>query len=167
MCAAAAPVFKSLQLTFSNLQAKELVISQQAEEIYHLICKLCAIGIKQVNTDRSREKLQQNQYFMDDTDEWWLKIEDIVHHIEDQGTWALDAYTALSVREQVSLVADIGDFLLNLVKGLQEVRAERDSKNKASMVESPPVFPAQLCQLRPRDFNSSVLRPRQAQRIKY
>ena len=34
---------------------------------------------------------------MNDTDEWWLKIEDIVHHIEDQGTWSIDAYTALSV----------------------------------------------------------------------
>jgi hypothetical protein len=167
MCAAAAPLFKSLQLTFSNLQAKELVISQQAEEIDHLICKLCAIGIKHVNTDRSHEKLQQNQYFMDDTDEWWLKIEDIVHHIEDQGTWAHDAYSALSVQEKVHLVEDIGDFLLNLVKGLQEVRAERDSKNKASMVESPPVFPAQLCQLRPRVFNSTVLGPRQAQLKKF
>ena len=71
---------------------------------------------------------------MDDTDEWWLKIEDIVHYIEDQGTWALAAYTALSVREQVGLVEDIRDFLLNLAKGLQEVRAERDLKNNASMV---------------------------------
>ena len=143
------------------------MISHLAEEIDHLACKLCAIGIKHFNTDCSHDKLQQNQYFMDDTDEWWLKIEDIVHHIEDQGTWALDAYTALSVREQVGLVEDIGDFLLNLVKGLQEVRAERDSKNNASMVESPPVFPAQLCQVRPRDFNSTVLRPRRAQLAKF
>ena len=104
---------------------------------------------------------------MDDTDEWWLKIEDIVHYIEDQGTWALAAYTALSVREQVGLVEDIRDFLLNLAKGLQEVRAERDSKNNASMVESPSVFPAHLCQLRPRDFNYTVLRPRRAQLAKF
>jgi hypothetical protein len=57
MCAAVPPLFKSLQLTFSNLQAKELVISPQAEEIDHLVCKPCAIGIKHVNTDLPHEKL--------------------------------------------------------------------------------------------------------------
>ena len=59
------------------------------------------------------------------------------------------------------------DFVLNLVNGLQEVRAERDPKNKASMEDAPPVYPAQRCQLRPRDFNSSVLGPRRARLAKF
>ena len=49
--------------------------------------------------------------------------------------------------------AEIGD----LVKGLQEVRAESDSNNRASMEDAPPLYPAQFCKLRPRDFNSTVL----------
>jgi hypothetical protein len=124
MCAVVAPFFVSLQETFAKLQAKDLVISQQAIEINLLVCKLCIeIGIKHVSDDQSYEILQLDQYIMDDTDEWWINIEDIVHHIEDQGTWAREAFTALSVAEQEALGSDIGDFVLNLVNGLQEVRA--------------------------------------------
>ena len=43
------------------------------------------------------------------------------------------------------------------LKGLQEVRAESDSNNRASMEDAPPLYPAQFCKLRPRDFNSTVL----------
>ena len=90
-----------------------------------------------VSDDQSYEILQLDQYIMDDTDEWWINIEDIVQHIEDQGTWAREAFTALSVAEQEALGSDIGDFVLNLVNGLQEVRAERDPKKMRHLFTLP------------------------------
>ena len=166
MCAGVAPLFEALQFTFASLQAKELVISQQAAEIDLLVGQLCiGIGICHASSDVSFEQLQQNQYIK--VGEWWVTINAVKIQIEDQGLWARDLFAALSNTDQESLVSDIAVFWLEMVNGLQDVRAERDARNESSMQDAPPVYPAQLCRIRASVFNATVLDPRRAQLGKF
>ena len=110
--------------------------------------------------------------FLDDdafikVSEWWIAFDSIKGHIHDQGSWARDAFAALSAEDQDATLRDIAVFSVNLVDGLNQVRAERDSNNDAREEDSPPVFPLELAALRPRDFISCVLDPRRDHLAKF
>jgi hypothetical protein len=166
LCAAVAPLFESLQVTFAILQSKQLVLSQQAVEIEELVSRICVgIGI-------GHEVGNAEYMFLDDdafikVSEWWIAFDSIKGHIHDQGSWARDAFAALSAEDQDATLRDIAVFSVNLVDGLNQVRAERDSNNDAREEDSPPVFPLELAALRPRDFISCVLDPRRDHLAKF
>ncbi|KAI2501307.1 hypothetical protein MHU86_13170 [Fragilaria crotonensis] len=159
LCAAAAPLFESMQVTFAILQSKQLVLSQQAVEIEALTSRICVgIGIGHENDGNTDYMfLEDNAYIK--IGEWWITFDAIKGHINDQGSWARDAFAALSAEDKDATIRNSATFSIDLVDGLNQVCAERDSNNEARAEGSPPVFPIQLATIRPRDFISTVLDP--------
>jgi hypothetical protein len=52
-------------------------------------------------------------------DEWWITIASIKGHIEDQGSWAYDAFSALSAENQNAVIHNIAVFSITLVNELR------------------------------------------------
>jgi hypothetical protein len=63
--------------------------------------------------DTSYNKLDQNAYIK--VDEWWMTIASIKGHIEDQGSWARDAFNVLSTEDQDVTIHNIAIFSITLV----------------------------------------------------
>ncbi len=85
---------------------------------------------------------------------WWIAFDAIKEHINDQGSWACDACDALPAEDKDATIRNIATFSINLVDGLNQVRAEREPNNEARLEDSPPVFPIQMATICPRDFFS-------------
>jgi len=107
--------------------------------------------------DTSYNKLDENTYIK--VNEWWMMITSIKGHIEDQGSWARDAFSVLSAEDQDVAIHNIAIFSITLVNDLCQVQAERDSNNEAAMMKAPVVMPTQLVHLRPMDFIRNILDP--------
>jgi hypothetical protein len=72
--------------------------------------------------DTSHNKLDQNAYIK--VDEWWMSIASIKGHIKDHGSWACDAFSALSAKDQDEAIHNIAIFSITLVNELCQVQAE-------------------------------------------
>jgi hypothetical protein len=83
----------------------------------------------------------------------------IVNHIENQGSFSSDCYERLEEGDQQDVIKHIAMYTMALVAGLQSVKAERDSDNRASERNVPPVLLAQLVKLRHGAFLKEVLNP--------
>ncbi|CAK9879569.1 unnamed protein product [Sphagnum jensenii] len=158
LCAMVTPLFQTMQVTFAKLQCQDLVMSQQMVEIEVFISNIC-INISNChdNMDTSYNELDQNAYIK--VDEWWMMIASIKGHIEDQGSWACNAFNALSAKNQDVAIHNIAVFSITLVNEFRQVQVERDSNNETSMMEAPLIMLAQLVHLRLRDFIRNILDP--------
>ncbi|PTQ32361.1 hypothetical protein MARPO_0099s0002, partial [Marchantia polymorpha] len=125
MATAVTSMFDTVAVTFAILQSRDLVLSQH----------MC---IRHEDIDKSFLEINQTDFYK--LDAWWISMETIVGHVEDQGSWTRDMFS--------SFTDDVKAATLD---------AERDSNNNASNEDAPPVMPAQLIRLRPRDFNRGVL----------
>ncbi len=81
----------------------------------------------------------------------------IVNHIENQGSFSRDCYERLEEGDQQDLIKHIAMYAMALVDGLQCIKAERDSDNRASERDVPLVLPTQLVKLRHGAFLKEVL----------
>ncbi len=81
----------------------------------------------------------------------------IINHIENQGSFSRDCYERLEEGDQQDVIKHIAMYAMALVAGLQSVKAERDSDNRASERDVLPVLPAQLVKLRHGAFLKEVL----------
>jgi hypothetical protein len=84
----------------------------------------------------------------------WIAFDAIKGHINDQGSWARDACAALPPEDKDATIRNIATFSINLVDGLNQVRAEREFNNEARLQDSPPVFPIQMANILSTDFFS-------------
>ncbi len=66
----------------------------------------------------------------------------IVNHIENQGSFSRDCYERLEEGDQQDVIKHITMYAMALVAGLQSIKAERDSDNRALERNVPPVLPA-------------------------
>ncbi len=83
----------------------------------------------------------------------------IVNHIENQGSFSRDCYERLEEGDQQDVIKHIAIYAMALVAGLQSIKAERDSDNRALERNVPPVLPAQLVKLRHGTFLKEVFDP--------
>ncbi|BBN02960.1 hypothetical protein Mp_2g19640 [Marchantia polymorpha subsp. ruderalis] len=156
MATAVTSMFDTVAVTFAILQSRDLVLSQQQGEIDNLILRLCnSMCIRHEDIDKSFLEINQTDFYK--LDAWWISIETIVGHVEDQGSWARDMFSSFTDDVKAATLGGIAKFAIELIIGLKKVRAEHDSNNNAFNEDAPPVMPAQLFRLRPRDFNRGVL----------
>ncbi len=67
--------------------------------------------------DTSYNELDQNMYIK--VDEWWMMITSIKRHIEDQGNWVHDTFSALFAEDQDATIHNIAVFSITLVNELR------------------------------------------------
>ncbi len=96
-----------------------------------------------------------------------MRIEDILRHLRNQGSWACDMFLGLDVVDQTSILKEIAHFGLKLVQGILAIQAEHNSDNEAALHFAPPVMSFQLVEMAPCDFIDSVLDPYRSQLAKF
>uniref|UniRef100_M4BQY7 DUF4371 domain-containing protein n=1 Tax=Hyaloperonospora arabidopsidis (strain Emoy2) TaxID=559515 RepID=M4BQY7_HYAAE len=141
MTYAASPAISSVNKTVVVLQNKAILIAQQYEHIVNLIGSLVAI-FSIGSTDEPMDGYLVNGSMR-------IAYADIVAHIEHQGSWPMQLLAALSDDEKLDVVREVTTYAMNLVLGLQSVRAEYDANNLPRAQDAPPVLPAHLVKLSP------------------
>lgn len=77
-----------------------------------------------------------------------IDINQIVAHIEDQGSFARVCYELLEVDAQKMVVTQIAMYTMMLIVDLNGVKAEHDDANQSLDLDVPPVLPSVLVKLR-------------------
>jgi len=154
---AVAPTIDSINITLVQLQAKSLLIAQQETLVQNLISTIIAMFNIEVDDADDEDALDDNTYVQQDS----LRIPTvaIVNHIENQGSFSRDCYEHLEEGDQQDVIKHIAMYTMALVAGLQSVKVERDSDNRASERNVSPVLPTQLVKLRHGAFLKEVLDP--------
>jgi len=142
---AIAPAIDEINVTFTLLQNRSLLLAQQAEYIEALIAKLSDMFDLQV------EDMDEG----DDSNDAASML--IRAHIRDQGTAAQTFFDRMPDFEQEAVVVEIASYAKALLRGLKGVRAQRDESNLPLHVDVPPVMPQVLATMRPGQFIEGVL----------
>ncbi len=103
-----------------------------------------------VGTNNAFEAMQASEFIV--VDHWRVKIEDVSHHLCNQGSWAHNMFLGLDAVDQTSILKEIAQFRLKLVQGISVVQVERDSNNEVAFDLAPPVMPFQLVEMASCDF---------------
>src|SRR5437667_9162955 len=110
----------------TKLQAKNLLISQQEKELDHLAATLSAWIVIESSAD------------LDDTTHcifgrWAVSYQNVINYIFDRGMFIQDLYTnKLSIELQAQVTRIVGKFVMQVIEGITDIQAERDSANFAS-----------------------------------
>ena len=151
------PVFDSISVTLATIQTRNLVISQQHQEVTNLISGLC-INFS-IRTVADNLMVGVNLAAVVSTDDWWLEEMSVVLHIQDLGLWARELFESPPDDDKIRVVKEIGIFVLWIVSDGSKVQDERDHNNTARTIEAPPVMPAELGKIQTGAFISDVLDP--------
>jgi hypothetical protein len=122
-----------------------------------LIGTIIAMFDIEVDSADGEDALDDGTYMQQDS----LRIPTvaIVNHIKNQGSFSRDCYEHLEEGDQQDVIKHIAMYAMALVAGLQSVKVEPDSDNRASETNVPPVLLAQLVKLRHGAFLKEVLDP--------
>lgn len=86
-----------------------------------------------------------------------IDINQIVTHIEDQGSFARAFYELLKVDAQKTVVIEIAIYAMMLIISLNGIKAKRDNANQSFNLDMPPVLPGVLVKLHHGTFIQKVL----------
>ena len=85
-----------------------------------------------------------------------IKVANIKNHIRDQGSPAQAYYDGMDDGTQHAVVKEIATYAMTLLKGLKNVKAERDENNLPREDDAPPTLPHELVKIRPAHFIDNV-----------
>jgi len=153
------PVLRAVSIVYKSLEKKELILSQQKEELDNLVdCIVALVNLRSAGEDDDYEDMPFCAYrFSGLSSKWWVSLDDIKQHISDCGSWTALDFGSLSPNELRDVLVEVADYCIKLVVGISDVKAERDENNDAALSDAPPVMPAQLALIRPSVFNTAVL----------
>lgn len=110
---ALSPIFHFISVTVATIQARNLVISQQHQEVANLISSLCInFGIR---TTVDNSLVGVNLATIVSTDDWWLEKMSVALHIQDQRSWANDLFESLLDDDKIRVVKEISIFVIWIV----------------------------------------------------
>jgi hypothetical protein len=151
------PLFDRIAITFTKIQARNIVISQQRQEMSKLVADIAASLNICPATDEALEGVDPLTIITQS--DWFILKDSVVMHIQDQGSWVRDLYNALSDINKQTTLKEITIFGISIVANVSQVEAEHDSNNNARELEAPPVMPTDLVKIRPTAFIQDVLDP--------
>jgi hypothetical protein len=153
---ALAPVVDAVNTTLVLLQSRSIIISQQAEFINNLIASLTNL----FNVLLADEAHADNSISLESLQ---ISYGEVVAFIEDQGSFAMECFNRLDTVGKEEVVKQVALYVMHVLLGLNNVKAERDSNNDPLYDEAPPVMPAQLVSMRPGAFVKDVVNVFRAQ----
>jgi hypothetical protein len=153
---ALAPVVDAVNTTLVLLQSRSIIISQQAEFINNLIVSLTDL----FNVLLADEAHADNNISLVSLQ---ISYDDVVALIEDQGSFAMECFNRLDTVGKEEVVKHVTLYMMRVLLGLNNVKAERDSNNDPLYDEALPVMPTQLVSMRPRAFVKDVVNVFRAQ----
>jgi len=136
-----------------KLQARDLLMSQQVQELEHLAAIFInsfmiegPFPIIPTDIDKSINCIYGH---------WFVKYENVINFIFDQGMFIQEIFQErLSVELQSKVITMISQLILQIVDSITDIRAEHTSANLSSDDELPATLPHELVKLRGRDFTA-------------
>ena len=158
VAAAVRAVTEVVNITFVKLQSKDMLVSQQLEELSNLASLVCSLT--GVRGPYSKEQLAEfNPVQFSTCGRWAIKDMDIWEFLHDQGSFVADCLDEIEEVDRFEVVSSIGEFVVHTVDGILDIQAERDNRNQAGE-DLPPVLPHELIKLRGKEFIDIVSRHR-------
>jgi len=145
---------EQVNIVFIKLQARDLLLSQQATAFDELAVPICAqIEIDGPYTEDQIAAIDEttNCTFS----RWSISYQNIINYLYDQGTFIEDTYNQLSIQSQIEIIHMVGLLIMQIVDGVLNIQAERDSANLSADNLSP-VLPHQLVKIPGREFTKIV-----------
>uniref|UniRef100_M4BM58 Uncharacterized protein n=1 Tax=Hyaloperonospora arabidopsidis (strain Emoy2) TaxID=559515 RepID=M4BM58_HYAAE len=131
---------------FTKIQTKDMIISQQRNDIEQMVCRLCILVPAELLPDDLNLVGAYDVQFL----RWRLPAEVLIKFIEGQGSFIRDLIGNLSLGDKQKVLREFGEFILHIIEGLCDVQRERDNKNQAADSLAPAVMPAELVKMPPR-----------------
>jgi hypothetical protein len=98
IAAGIAPLFVLIATTFTTIQAQNIVIAQQRQELSKLMANIAAgFDINSASGGGLNNIDPQTLVMRRD---WFIAKDSVLMHIQDQGSWGRDLYNALSDTEK-------------------------------------------------------------------
>jgi hypothetical protein len=116
IAAAISPLFDRIAITFTKIQARNIVISQQRQEMSKLVADI-AVGLDiRPATDEALEGVDPLTIIT--RSDWFILKDSVVMHIQDQGSWVRDLYNALSDTDKQTTLKEITIFGISIVANI-------------------------------------------------
>ncbi|CAK9863104.1 unnamed protein product [Sphagnum jensenii] len=136
---AISPLLDMISITFTKIQARNIVISQQRQEMLKLVANIVAGLDIRPATDEALEGVDPLTIIT--RSDWFILKDSVVMHIQDQGSWVRDLYNALSDIDKQTTLKEITIFGISIVANVSQVQAKRDSNNNVRELEAPMLCP--------------------------
>ncbi len=157
------PAIDKVNSTFAALQNRALLVAQQEEFIEILLSRLVAMfSVESVVEEEGAQADPDAANVHVVVGAYRVPRAAVLIHIEDQGSFVLQCFGRLSDDEKTGVVEQIVSYAIELVKGINAVKAERDGSNLPRLSNAPPVLPGQVVKLRSGIFIRDVLEPYRA-----
>jgi len=150
IAAAISPLFNRIVIMFTKIQARNIMILQQRQEMSKLVADIVAGLDIRPATNEALEGVDPLTIIT--RSNWFILKYFVIMHIQDQGSWVRDLYNALSDTDKQTTLKEITIFGIFIVANVSHVQAERDSNNNARELEAPPVMLADLVKIHPTTF---------------
>jgi hypothetical protein len=99
------PLLELVNVTLVILQSPNFILSQQTSEIENLVGHLVStMNMELVGTDDAFDTMQVSEFIV--VDHWWVKIENVLRHLRNQGSWARNMFLVLDAANHVDLEGD-------------------------------------------------------------
>ena len=92
-----------------KLQPRDLVVIQQKAKIKICVIDLITMtNIEWVDSDNSYNHMEPEKYVL--VRRWWIRAENVIAHVEDQGSWVRDLFQSLLEFDRNEVVVQVGQF---------------------------------------------------------
>src|SRR5439155_6763020 len=151
-------ISEQVNITFIKLQERNLLISQQRQELDNLAAIICTqIVVEGPFTEVELNAVNKTTHIT--YSQWCITRENTINYLFDQGMFIQEIFTdKLSIDQQILVSNTVGKLVMQVVEGITNIQVERDKSNLPAEDQVPPVLPHELVKLKGRDFTSIVIK---------
>ena len=159
-------VSSAASTTFKQLQREDTLVSHQRAGISKLqdTCKEM-INARGPMTTEQILRINPALDAVSNNGLYTARLDSVENFLQNMGGFVEDRMEEAGIAMKSSIVQNVGTSLLNLIAGLDQVVAERTSRNGVSLNILPPVVPKELVLLGGSDFKNIVRA--QSQRLEH
>jgi hypothetical protein len=143
-------MFDSVNVSIRTLQGRQLLMTQQQEEVDRLIQSSKSMSDAEGPLTISELELLPAENIT--CGNWSISLEAVAGFLDDQGLWVHELVHAIPHDIALQLKKEVGQLIVQFLDGTSRICVQRDSQNRPIEDEFPSVMPAFLCKLRGREF---------------
>ncbi|CAK9863105.1 unnamed protein product [Sphagnum jensenii] len=131
------PLLDKIAITFTKIQARNIVISQQRQKMSKLVANIIAGLDIRPATDEALEGVDPLTIITQS--DWFILKDSVVMHIQDQGSWVRDLYNALSDFDKQTTLKEITIFGIFIVANVSQIDdVEKEHRQLRAVYDNEP-----------------------------
>jgi hypothetical protein len=160
-----AKVSNEATITFRSLEGLTTLVSQQREGISKLSATFMSwFGVSESASHHATAQL--NLAVLSQDEKYSIDLQSVEDTLRDLGTFVIGAMEQIRADEMAEVIKSIATCSVNLIAGLANIVAERDSRNDAAE-SMPPVLPHQLVKLRGQEFANIIIQQKERLSVRW